>query len=47
MNESLPLTLRQWPELRDAGELNAQAAESGVQVQLPSGGGEVVLRIRA
>ncbi|MEX3952133.1 alpha-xylosidase [Paraburkholderia sp. EG287B] len=43
----LPLTLRQWPELRDAGGLKSQAGELGVQVQLPAGDGEVVLRIQA
>ena len=44
---ALPLTLRQWPALRDVGGLKSQAGELGVQVQLPAGGGEVVLRIQA
>ncbi|WP_028202293.1 alpha-xylosidase [Paraburkholderia nodosa] len=46
VKESLPLTLRQWPELRDAGGLSSLAGELGVQVQLPAGDGEVVLRVQ-
>lgn len=43
VNGALPLTLRQWPELRDAGGLTMQASEAGVVVQLPAGDGEAVL----
>jgi alpha-D-xyloside xylohydrolase len=42
---TLPLTLRQWPELRDAGGLAMQVAESGVVVYLPAGEGEAELRV--
>jgi alpha-D-xyloside xylohydrolase len=40
----LPLVLRQWRELRNAGGLTVQGGESGVVVTLPAGTGDAVLR---
>ncbi|MGF6266716.1 hypothetical protein OKW49_007709 [Paraburkholderia youngii] len=36
----LPLLLRQWPALRDAGGLEVRSHESGVILVLPEGDGE-------
>jgi alpha-D-xyloside xylohydrolase len=41
----LPLVLRQWNSLRDAGGLLMQVGESGVNVTLPAGDGDITLRI--
>jgi alpha-D-xyloside xylohydrolase len=42
---SLPLVLRQWNNLADAGGLSMQVSELGVTVTLPEGEGELTLRV--